>query len=61
MTKKLGLISVILLLASAALAADSKSVSYKSGDETVQGIVYTPAGKGAFPGIDRDPRMVGFE
>jgi carboxymethylenebutenolidase len=41
----------LLLLASCAFAADGKSVSYKSGDETVQGIVYTPAGKGPFPAI----------
>ena len=42
-----------LLLASTltALAADGKSVSYKSGDETVQGILYTPSGKGPFPAI----------
>ncbi|MGB8113789.1 MAG: dienelactone hydrolase family protein [Candidatus Sulfotelmatobacter sp.] len=41
----------LFLLATSALAADSKSVSYKSGDETVKGILYTPAGKGPFPGI----------
>jgi carboxymethylenebutenolidase len=40
-----------LLLTASTLAADSKSVSYKSGDETVQGILYTPAGKGPFPAI----------
>jgi carboxymethylenebutenolidase len=36
---------------SSAFAADGKPVSYKSGDETVQGILYTPDGKGPFPGI----------
>lgn len=41
----------LLLIAACALAADSKSVSYKSGDETIQGILYTPAGKGPFPGV----------
>src|SRR5271166_983358 len=41
----------LLLLANSDLAADSKSVSYKSGDETVQGILYTPAGKGPFPAL----------
>jgi carboxymethylenebutenolidase len=41
----------ILLLAASAVAGDGKSVSYKSGDETVQGILYTPAGKGPFPAI----------
>ncbi len=30
---------------------DSKSVSYKSGDETVQAVLYTPAGRGSFPAI----------
>jgi carboxymethylenebutenolidase len=33
------------------LAATSKSVTYKSGDETVHAILYTPEGKGTFPGI----------
>ena len=28
------------------LATDGKTVSYKSGDETVQGVLYTPPGKG---------------
>jgi carboxymethylenebutenolidase len=40
-----------LSLAMSAFAADSKSVSYKSGDETVQGVLYTPQGKGPFPAI----------
>jgi hypothetical protein len=30
-------------------AATSKSVSYRSGDETVQGILHTPEGEGPFP------------
>jgi len=42
---------VLLLLALPAVAADSKSVSYKSGDETVQALLYTPTGKGPFPAI----------
>jgi carboxymethylenebutenolidase len=40
-----------LLPAAAAFAADAKTVSYKSGDETVQGVLYTPAGKGPFPAL----------
>ncbi len=40
-----------LLFTLSALAATSKNVSYKSGDETVQAIIYTPEGKGPFPGI----------
>src|SRR5260370_5119703 len=42
---------VTLLLAISALGATSKDVSYKSGDEAVKGILYTPEGKGRFPGI----------
>jgi carboxymethylenebutenolidase len=33
------------------IAADSRSVSYKSGDETVSALLYTPPGKGPFPAI----------
>jgi carboxymethylenebutenolidase len=43
--------SIILLLATAAFSATSKDVTYKSGDETVKAILYTPEGKGPFPGI----------
>src|SRR5882762_2811215 len=42
---------VASFLIASAFAADGKSVSYKSGDETVQGMLYTPAGKGPFPAI----------
>ena len=41
----------VLALASMAFAATGKDVTYKSGDETVKGILYTPEGKGPFPGI----------
>jgi len=41
----------LTLAATSACAADSKPVSYKSGDETVQGILYTPSGKGPFPAL----------
>jgi carboxymethylenebutenolidase len=41
----------LLLLTASAFAAANKSVTYKSGDETVQGILYTPTGKGPFPAI----------
>jgi len=50
MKKALPLVLVILVSISS-FAADSKTVSYKSGDETVQGILYTPVGKGPFPGL----------
>jgi carboxymethylenebutenolidase len=42
---------LISLCANSSLAATSKTVSYKSGDETVQGVLYTPDGKGPFPGL----------
>jgi carboxymethylenebutenolidase len=41
----------LLLLTASTFAADGKSVTYKSGDETVQGILYTPACKAPFPAI----------
>lgn len=49
--KSIVIYGVILIFATAALAATPKEVSYKSGDETVKGILYTPEGKGPFPGI----------
>jgi carboxymethylenebutenolidase len=42
---------VVLLFVTSSLVADSKTVSYKSGDETVQGVLYTPAGNGPFPAL----------
>ncbi len=45
------LLLVILFATAFAFAADGKAVSYKSGDETVQGVLYTPAGKGPFPAL----------
>ena len=38
-------------LLSTGFGATGKEVSYKSGDETVSGILYTPSGGGPFPGI----------
>ena len=35
----------------AAMAATAKDVSYKSGDDTVQSVLYTPQGKGPFPAL----------
>jgi carboxymethylenebutenolidase len=48
---KVLLLSLILALSLSALAAEGKSVSYKSGDETVSGMLYSPAGKGPFPAL----------
>ena len=45
------MLSLICLVAVTSVAADSRSVSYKSGDETVNALLYTPAGKGPFPAI----------
>ena len=42
---------LICLFAMTSAAADSRSVSYKSGDETVSALLYTPPGKGPFPAI----------
>jgi carboxymethylenebutenolidase len=42
---------VVLLFQISALAATSKDVTYKSGGDSVRGILYTPEGKGPFPGI----------
>jgi carboxymethylenebutenolidase len=44
-------VAIAVLLALPALAATPREVSYKSGDETVKGVLYTPDGKGPFPGI----------
>jgi carboxymethylenebutenolidase len=41
----------IALVTVASFAAEGKPVSYKSGDETVNGILYTPQGKGPFPAL----------
>ena len=45
------LLSSIFMFAMAAFAADSRNVSYKSGDETVNAVMYTPQGKGPFPAL----------
>ena len=42
---------ILLSFTSSLLAATSKNVSYKSGDETVHAILYAPSGQGPFPGI----------
>jgi carboxymethylenebutenolidase len=42
---------LVMFTAISTFADSGKPVSYKSGDETVQGILYTPSGKGPFPAI----------
>ena len=49
--KKVSLLTMLALVAFPAFAASSKTVSYKSGDETVQAVIYTPEGKGPFPAL----------
>jgi carboxymethylenebutenolidase len=51
MIKKFLLLLTACLFVSASFASDGKTVSYKSGDETVQGVLYRPQGKGPFPAI----------
>ena len=49
---KLTLLAIMIaLFASASFAADGKPVSYQSGSETVNAILYTPQGKGPFPAL----------
>ncbi len=45
------LLLFVLLFAVNLIAAEGKEVSYKSGDETVKGMLFTPSGKGPFPAI----------
>jgi len=42
---------LVLLLAASSFAATAKDVSYKSGDDTVNAVLYTPKGKGPFPAL----------
>jgi carboxymethylenebutenolidase len=42
---------LVVLLSSALFASTSKTVSYKSGEDNVTGVLYAPDGKGPFPGI----------
>ena len=48
---KSAFLAFVILLATSVFAARPEDVSYKSGDETVKGVLYTPQGKGPFPGI----------
>jgi carboxymethylenebutenolidase len=41
----------ILALSIVSLAADGTPVAYKSGDETVNAVIFTPQGKGPFPAL----------
>jgi carboxymethylenebutenolidase len=45
------LAALIAMFATASFAAEGKPVTYKSGTETVNAILYTPQGKGPFPAL----------
>jgi carboxymethylenebutenolidase len=49
--KRILALVAVLMFAASTWAADGKTVSYKSGDETVQGVSYTPSGRGPFPAL----------
>jgi carboxymethylenebutenolidase len=51
MKQVVGLTVFLLLLSRGASAATGSEVSYKSGDETVKGMLYMPVGEGPFPAI----------
>src|ERR1700716_3324078 len=53
-----GLLVIVFALTS--FAAQGKNVSYKSGDETVQGVLYPPPGKGPFTAIIVIPEYWGL-
>ncbi len=49
---KFALLFALLMMSTVStFAADGKPVTYKSGDETVNAILYTPHGKGPFPAL----------
>jgi carboxymethylenebutenolidase len=49
--RKSVILVLVLLSAVSMFAATGKSVTYKSGDETVTGQLFTPEGKGPFPAL----------
>ncbi len=44
-------VALIAMLPASSFAADGKPVSYQSGTETVNALLYTPPGKGPFPAL----------
>src|SRR6201982_3147699 len=51
MKRVVWLAAFLLLLSMSGFAATASEVSYKSGDETVKALLYTPVGRGPFPAI----------
>jgi carboxymethylenebutenolidase len=45
------ILTLTAMLAIASFAAEGKQVSYRSGDETVNAMIYMPSGKGPFPAL----------
>lgn len=51
MKDKITFLLLMMFAATATFAAQGKQVTYSSGSEKVQGMLYTPSGKGPFPAI----------
>ena len=49
--RKLLLLAAVVVITLSSFAATGKQVTYKSGDESVSGMLYQPSGKGPFPAI----------
>lgn len=49
--RKLILCLLVFVFSTASFAATQKNVSYKSGNETVNAVLYTPNGNGPFPAL----------
>jgi len=51
MKDKIAFLLLMMFAATATFAAQGKQITYSSGSEKVQGMLYTPSGKGPFPAI----------
>src|SRR5262249_12591569 len=51
MKDKIAFLLLMMFAATATFAAQGKQVTYSSGSDKVQGMLYTPSGKGPFPAI----------
>jgi carboxymethylenebutenolidase len=58
--KSLLIAAIMLMMTTAMYAADGKPVSYKSGNDTLNGILYAPQGKGPFPALVVIPEWWGL-
>src|ERR1700733_1686063 len=47
----IAMFACVFLFSELGFSAEGKAVSYKSGDETVSGMIYAPAGHGPFPAL----------